>query len=110
MIIINLLNTIITYFIQAVAKNMQVKCKCHGISGSCELKTCWKAAPEFRIVGNILKEKFKSAVLVDQSNLGNGSPLLVRGGRRRRPRWRKPKKRGKKKRRDLSLELLYYER
>nr|CAD7206087.1 unnamed protein product [Timema douglasi] len=42
---------------------MQVRCKCHGMSGSCELKTCWKAAPDFRVVGQALKEKFRSAVL-----------------------------------------------
>lgn len=50
---------------------MQIKCKCHGISGNCELKTCWRSAPDFRQVGKILKENFRAAVLVDQSNLGN---------------------------------------
>nr|UTS77835.1 Wnt10 [Laodelphax striatellus] len=94
----------------AVATNMQVRCKCHGVSGSCELKTCWKAAPDFRQVGTVLKEKFRSAVLVDQSNLGNGSPLLLRDSKRRRPRWRRLKKRPKKRRRDMSLELFYYQR
>nr|CAD7257631.1 unnamed protein product [Timema shepardi] len=67
----------------AVSTNMQVRCKCHGMSGSCELKTCWKAAPNFRVVGQALKEKFRSAVLVDQSNLGNGSPLLLLDGPRK---------------------------
>lgn len=55
---------------------MQVRCKCHGVSGSCELRTCWRAAPDFRIVGSALKERFQGAVLVDQSNLGGGHPLL----------------------------------
>ncbi|KAJ8975528.1 hypothetical protein NQ317_012038, partial [Molorchus minor] len=57
----------------AVSNNMQVKCKCHGMSGSCELKTCWRAAPEYRVIGKALKERFRSAILVDQTNLGNKS-------------------------------------
>ena len=99
---------------QAVATNMQVRCKCHGMSGSCELKTCWKAAPDFRIVGQALKERFRSAVLVDQSNLGNGLPFLLDGLRRRRPRPRqrpRPRRRTRLRRpRDLALDLLYYQR
>lgn len=51
---------------------MQVKCKCHGISGSCELKTCWRSTPEMRQIGRILKDRYRQAVLVEQSNLGNG--------------------------------------
>jgi wingless-type MMTV integration site family protein 10 len=61
----------------AVANNMQVRCKCHGMSGSCQLKTCWKSAPDFRVVGKALKQQFKRAILVDQSNFGNGSPMVM---------------------------------
>lgn len=111
---------------------MQVRCKCHGMSGSCELKTCWKSAPEFRLVGNTLKERFRKAILVDQSNLGNGLPLLVEQKgfeRSRRSRYRKPKGRRRRRKRvkngdaeggsgrrrrmgehDLSAELLYYQK
>ncbi|XP_063236754.1 protein Wnt-10a [Bacillus rossius redtenbacheri] len=98
----------------AVATGMQARCKCHGMSGSCELKTCWKAAPDFRAVGDALRQRYLSAVLVDQSNLGSGSPLLL-GGRRQRDR--RPRKRPHQRRRfrpgrrrDLALSLLYYER
>lgn len=63
---------------------MQVRCKCHGMSGSCQLKTCWKSAPDFRVVGRVLKQQYRRAILVDQSNLGNGPPMIV---------YRKPKKR-----------------
>lgn len=47
-----------------IEENMRVECKCHGVSGSCELKTCWKAMPTFREIGEILKEKFDGATEV----------------------------------------------
>lgn len=47
------------------------------MSGSCQLKTCWKSAPEFRIVGKVLKHLFRNAVLVNQSNMGNSEPIIV---------------------------------
>ncbi|XP_039267974.2 protein Wnt-3a-like isoform X1 [Styela clava] len=46
---------------QAIKNNMWVKCKCHGLSGSCDLQTCWWSTPSFRRVGNILKEKYDAA-------------------------------------------------
>ncbi|ROT72036.1 WNT4 protein [Penaeus vannamei] len=49
---------------QLIEENMRVECKCHGVSGSCELKTCWKAMPTFREIGEILKEKFDGATEV----------------------------------------------
>ncbi|KAJ1524299.1 hypothetical protein ONE63_010810 [Megalurothrips usitatus] len=74
----------------AVKTNMQVRCKCHGVSGSCELRTCWRAAPDFRVVGAALKERFQGAVLVDQSNLGGGHPLPMRDNGRGRNANRRP--------------------
>lgn len=122
--------------LQAVENNKQVKCKCHGVSGSCEIKTCWITAPEFRVVGNELKEKFQNAILVDQSNLGNGAAHFIddnsalgyvgnggngngnlegiggNSGRKRRAR-KPPKRRNRKQRRserNLDNFLLYYEK
>ncbi|KAL6088568.1 hypothetical protein STEG23_030562 [Scotinomys teguina] len=46
---------------QAVYKMADVACKCHGVSGSCSLKTCWLQLAEFRKVGDRLKEKYDSA-------------------------------------------------
>jgi len=43
---------------------MKVQCKCHGVSGSCEVKTCWRSVPAFREVGNILKDKYNGATEV----------------------------------------------
>ncbi|XP_075151230.1 wnt oncogene analog 10 [Haematobia irritans] len=61
----------------AVSNHMEFRCKCHGMSGSCQLKTCWKSAPDFHVVGKVLKHQFRRALLVDQSNLGNGEPIVV---------------------------------
>ncbi|XP_049306491.1 protein Wnt-10b [Bactrocera dorsalis] len=61
----------------AVSNHMELRCKCHGMSGSCQLKTCWKSAPNFHVVGKLLKHQFRRALLVDQSNLGNGEPIIV---------------------------------
>lgn len=47
---------------------MKMHCRCHGVSGSCELKTCWKFMPSFNEIGNVLKQKYGKAVLVS-SNL-----------------------------------------
>lgn len=41
---------------------MEVKCRCHGLSGSCSLKTCWLALPDFRHIGAYLKRKYDVAV------------------------------------------------
>ncbi|RXM36063.1 Proto-oncogene Wnt-3 [Acipenser ruthenus] len=44
-----------------ILAHMHLKCKCHGLSGSCEVKTCWWAQPDFRILGDFLKDKYDSA-------------------------------------------------
>lgn len=103
---------------KAVSNNMQIRCKCHGMSGSCQLKTCWKSAPDFRIVGKVLKQNFRRAVLVDQSNMGNGQPLVIlkkRPNKRAHSKNVRPPRRtsddsGFKKERKLQSTLFYYQR
>jgi len=52
---------------RAIARLMLMKCRCHGVSGSCEFKTCWKSLPQFAEIGKYLKSKYdKSAVKVSQ--------------------------------------------
>nr|XP_057937119.1 protein Wnt-4a isoform X2 [Doryrhamphus excisus] len=63
---------------KAILAHMRVECKCHGVSGSCEVKTCWKAMPPFRKVGNIIKEKFDGATEVEQRKMGSAKVLVPR--------------------------------
>ncbi|NXL30630.1 WNT4 protein, partial [Glaucidium brasilianum] len=49
---------------QALLSHMKVGYQCHGVSGSCEVCTCWKVMPPFCKVGNILKEKFEGVMEV----------------------------------------------
>jgi len=52
----------------AVAKHMDMKCRCHGISGSCELKTCWRTLPPFSQVGRYLKNKYDSSQQINEKS------------------------------------------
>ncbi|XP_049803160.1 protein Wnt-6 [Schistocerca nitens] len=54
----------------AIKNFMRTECKCHGLSGSCTLRTCWRKMPPFRDVGNRLKERFDGAAKVIPSNDG----------------------------------------
>lgn len=55
---------------QAVKLYMRTECKCHGLSGSCTLRTCWKKMPHFREVGDRLLERFNGASKVMGGNDG----------------------------------------
>lgn len=50
---------------------MRLECKCHGLSGSCTVKTCWLKMPPFREVASRLRDKFDSAYKVVLRNDGN---------------------------------------
>lgn len=44
---------------RAVKRTMRTLCKCHGVTGSCSMRTCWKKLEEFNVVGTLLKKKYK---------------------------------------------------
>ncbi|XP_017776795.1 PREDICTED: protein Wnt-7b, partial [Nicrophorus vespilloides] len=46
---------------KAIKLNLSTECKCHGVSGSCTMKTCWKALPPFREIGDKLMKKYYRA-------------------------------------------------
>lgn len=55
---------------RAVIAKSRVTCKCHGVSGSCSLITCWQQLPTFREIGDFLKDKYEGATEVKVSRRG----------------------------------------
>ncbi|VDP69362.1 unnamed protein product [Echinostoma caproni] len=47
------------------------KCKCHGVSGACSMRTCWQRVNEFRRVGSMLKSAYDEAVRVTYEPRGD---------------------------------------
>jgi len=54
---------------QIVTASLSTSCKCHGVSGSCSIKTCWKALPELNQIGSELQERYNVAIEVDNVRL-----------------------------------------
>lgn len=52
---------------QAVLRHNRLICKCHGLSGTCLVRTCWRIAPDFNTVGIYLKYKYNKAIHVSMN-------------------------------------------
>lgn len=48
--------------LQAVHRTMSRHCRCHGVSGSCGVKTCWRTMAPFGRVGTVLKRSYERSV------------------------------------------------
>lgn len=64
------------FILQIVEQSLSIQCKCHGVSGSCNIKTCWRALPSLQDVGEHLQRRFSAAVEVASRRLGTGKRLL----------------------------------
>ncbi|XP_015790171.1 protein Wnt-8b-like [Tetranychus urticae] len=53
---------------QIVQKTMKKVCKCHGVSGSCNMKSCWLKINDFHWIGKRLKLAYKMAKKVGEEN------------------------------------------
>ncbi|KFD55170.1 hypothetical protein M513_03811 [Trichuris suis] len=50
---------------KVISENMRRSCRCHGVSGSCEFKTCWLQMPKLTDIGERLKMYYdRSAIQV----------------------------------------------
>ncbi|XP_044751947.1 protein Wnt-4 [Coccinella septempunctata] len=53
---------------KSVQSNVEKKCRCHGVSGSCSVKTCWRGVKPFEKISEILKNEYHGAISVDFTN------------------------------------------
>ncbi|KAF7637083.1 Protein Wnt [Meloidogyne graminicola] len=44
-----------------LAANVREQCKCHGVSGSCVTKTCWRTVPKLEDLASLIKKKYQKA-------------------------------------------------
>lgn len=44
---------------QVLQEGRRVKCKCHGLSGSCDIRTCWNAMPPIDQVSSELRARYE---------------------------------------------------
>lgn len=84
-------------YLQTVEENSRTKCKCHGMCGSCSVKTCWKVVPTFREVGDRLMEKYDYATLIRVKNRSSRKVKIRPVGRKYR-------------RLNFEEELVYFEK
>jgi len=49
---------------QLAVESVTTACKCHGVSGSCSMRTCWKSLADLRSVAVTLLDRYSFAVEV----------------------------------------------
>ncbi|GFN82954.1 protein wnt [Plakobranchus ocellatus] len=73
--------------IKVVRDLVKTTCKCHGVSGSCTVRTCWLQLSPFQSVGSVLKARYeRSAKVISFPNQATGNVQLMKrlkpGGQR----------------------------
>uniref|UniRef100_A0ABD2WR95 Protein Wnt n=1 Tax=Trichogramma kaykai TaxID=54128 RepID=A0ABD2WR95_9HYME len=74
---------------RAVRSRMQRVCKCHGMSGSCSVRVCWRRLPPFRAAGTALAQLHEGAALVRLAQRGPRRPARLKPAR---PELKRPNK------------------
>lgn len=54
-----------------IENSLTTACKCHGVSGSCSIKTCWRALPDFAKIGDQLRDRYGMAIEVKRKRRKN---------------------------------------
>ncbi|KAJ8678569.1 hypothetical protein QAD02_014356, partial [Eretmocerus hayati] len=74
---------------RAVRSRMLRVCKCHGMSGSCSVRVCWRKLPTFRSAGTALAQLHEGAALVRLAQRGSRRPARLKPAR---PELKRPNK------------------
>lgn len=61
---------------QALRDSLVMKCKCHGVSGSCSIRTCWRGLQDLKDIAMDLKTKYLSATKVVHRPMGTRKQLV----------------------------------
>nr|XP_039263467.1 protein Wnt-5-like [Styela clava] len=65
----------------AIVRGTRPACKCHGVSGSCSLKTCWFQVPDFRQIGQNLRQAHGIAIEMRMNKKGQIRPRNLEHGK-----------------------------
>ncbi|XP_031333835.1 protein Wnt-8a-like [Photinus pyralis] len=57
-----------------IRNTMIKKCRCHGVSGSCSLQTCWLQVAPFQKVAEVIRQRYKKAVKIMVENRATFEP------------------------------------
>ncbi|XP_028606563.1 protein Wnt-9a [Podarcis muralis] len=49
---------------KVIKAGVETTCKCHGVSGSCTVRTCWRQLSPFHEIGKQLKQRYEMALKV----------------------------------------------
>ncbi|XP_077555962.1 protein Wnt-11-like isoform X2 [Haemaphysalis longicornis] len=81
---------------QAVREGLSTHCKCHGVSGACNVKTCWRGMAPLSQLATTLRRRYQAAVEVRPPHLPEyaaprrgsrrAAPLLLQPASPGRPR------------------------
>uniref|UniRef100_A0A674MPB2 Protein Wnt n=1 Tax=Takifugu rubripes TaxID=31033 RepID=A0A674MPB2_TAKRU len=52
---------------KVIKAGVETTCKCHGVSGSCTVQTCWRQLLPFHEIGKQLKQRYETSIKVGSS-------------------------------------------
>ncbi|CAB1326418.1 unnamed protein product [Coregonus sp. 'balchen'] len=52
---------------KVIKAGVETTCKCHGVSGSCTVQTCWRQLSPFHEIGKQLKQRYETSLKVGSS-------------------------------------------